>query len=101
MDYRKINSHIILLLIVLVVGIAISRLGRRVVLEKGFDAGTANIAFVVIMGVCIVSYLAILATLAHTIVPWVMKKLPYRKKLESEVMPESIPAEKNFTIDNQ
>jgi hypothetical protein len=42
MDYRKINSHIILLLIVFVVGLAIAMLGRLIVLDKGADARTAN-----------------------------------------------------------
>lgn len=55
MDYRKINSHIILLLIIIIVGVTISMIGRRVVLEKGFDAGTANLTFTIILGVCIVA----------------------------------------------
>jgi len=80
MDYRKINSHIILSLIVLFVGITISMIGRRVMLEKGFDAGTANLIFIIILGICVIGYLVILATLAHTIVPWVMKKLPKKNK---------------------
>ena len=45
MDYRKINSHIILSQIVLLVGVTISMIGRRVMLEKGFDTGTANLTF--------------------------------------------------------
>ena len=80
MDYRKINSHIILSLIVLIVGIAISMLGRRIMLEKGFDAGTANLTFLIIFGICVIGYLVILATLAHNIVPWVMKKLLKKNK---------------------
>jgi hypothetical protein len=50
MDYRKINSHIILSLIVFLIGVTISMLGRRIMLEKGFDAGTANLTFVIILG---------------------------------------------------
>jgi hypothetical protein len=94
MDYRKINSHIILLLIILVVGVTISMIGRRVMIEKGFDTGTANITFVIILGICIVAYLAILATLAHSIIPWVMKKLPDKKKIAPMVIPENISDEK-------
>ncbi len=37
MDYRKINSHIILLLIVSIAGLAIAMVGRLIVLEKGID----------------------------------------------------------------
>ena len=80
MDYRKINSHIILLLIVFVVGLAIAMLGRLIVLNKGADAGTANLTFLIILGICVIGYLVILATLAHTIIPWVMKKLPKTNK---------------------
>ena len=80
MDYRKINSHIILSLTVLIVSATISLIGRRVMLEKGFDTGTADITFWIILGICVVGYLVILATLAHTIVPWVMKKLPKKNK---------------------
>ncbi|MDR0681943.1 MAG: hypothetical protein LBG15_08885 [Dysgonamonadaceae bacterium] len=69
MDYRKINSHIILSLIVFLVGVIISMIGRRVMLEKGFDTGTANLTFVIILGICVIGYLVILATLAHSIFP--------------------------------
>ena len=80
MDYRKINSHIILLLIVFIAGLAIAMIGRLIVLEQGVDAGTANLTFVIIFGVCLIIYLIIMATLAHAIVPWIMKKLPDKKK---------------------
>jgi hypothetical protein len=89
MDYRKINSHIILSLIVLIVGVTISMLGRRIMLEKGFDAGTANLTFVIILGVCVIGYLVILATLAHSIIPWVMKKLPMKAKPAPTVVEEN------------
>ncbi|MBD8387928.1 hypothetical protein [Dysgonomonas sp. BGC7] len=79
MDYRKINSHVILLLVVFIVGVAIAMLSRLIILDKGVDTGTANIIFVIILGVCIIAYLVIIATLAHVIVPWIMQKLPERK----------------------
>lgn len=81
MDYSKINSHIILLLIVAIAGLAIAMVGRLIVLEKGFDIGTANLTCVIILGVCLIVYLVILAALAHVIVPWIMKKLPNKKKV--------------------
>jgi len=92
MDYRKINSHIILSLIVLIVSLVISMLGRGIMLEKGFDAGTANLTFVIILGVCVIGYLVILATLAHSIIPWVMKKLPMKTKPASTVVEENTNA---------
>jgi hypothetical protein len=32
-------------------------------LEKGFDTGTANLTFLIILGICIIAYMVILATL--------------------------------------
>ena len=43
MDYRKINSHIILLAIVIVVGLLVAMVARLMVLGQGVDAGTANL----------------------------------------------------------
>lgn len=97
MDYRKINSHIILLSIVLLVGVIISMIGRRIMLEKGFDVGTANLTFFIIMGICAIAYMVILATLAHTIVPWVMKRIPKKKNATLIVPPEKISDEKEET----
>ena len=94
MDYRKINSHIILLLIVFVVGLTIAMLGRLVVLNKGADTGTANLTFVIILGVCIIVYLIILATLTHIIVPWIMKKLPNKKHSSPTTTENNVSNEK-------
>lgn len=38
MDYRKINSHIILLAIVIVVGLLVAMVARLMVLGQGVDA---------------------------------------------------------------
>lgn len=81
MDYRKINSHVILLLVVFIVGVAIAMLSRLIILDKGIDTGTANIIFVIILGICIIAYLVIIATLAHVAVPRIMQKLPERKAI--------------------
>lgn len=94
MDYRKINSHIILLLIVIIVGLLIAMAVRLIALGKGLDIGTANLIFVIVLGICLVAYLAILAFLAHTIIPWVMKKLPNKHKPAFPTMLEIIPDEK-------
>lgn len=93
MDYRKINSHIILLLIIFIVGLTIAMLGRLIMIDKGFDAGTANLTFVIVFGICIIGYLIILATLAHVVIPWIMKKLPQKRKPAPTVMPDSISSE--------
>ena len=67
MDYRKINSHIILLAIVIVVGLLVAMVARLMVLGQGVDAGTANLTFVIVLGVCAVVYLIIMSVFSHTI----------------------------------
>jgi len=99
MDYRKINSHIILSLTVLIVSVIISMIGRRVMLERGFDTGTANLTFLVILGICVIGYLIILATLAHIIVPWLMKKLPNKEKPTPTVIQNDISDEKEEILE--
>lgn len=102
MDYRKINSHIILLLMVAIIAFAIAMVGRLVVLDKGFDAGTANLTFVIILGVCAIAYLVILATLAHVVIPWIMRKLPNRKNFEQKAKDATTnEKEKTLEIANQ
>lgn len=98
MDYRKINSHIILLLIVSVVGLAIAMVGRLIVLEKGVDTGTVNLTFVIILGVCGIAYLIILATLSHVIVPWIMKKLPNKKNTASTITDDNVSNETTWNF---
>ena len=100
MDYRKINSHIILSLTVLIVSVIISMIGRRVMLERGFDTGTANLTFLVILGICVIGYLIILATLAHIIVPWLMKKLPNKEKPTPTATQDDIPDEKEEILES-
>ena len=61
MDLRKINSYMILLAIVVVVGLFVSTVARLVILAKGVDAGTANLVFLIMLGTCAIAYLTILA----------------------------------------
>ncbi len=84
MDYRKINSHIILLAIVIVVGLLVAMVARLAVLGKGADTGTANLVFVIVLGICAVIYLIIMAVFSHTVVPWFIKKLPKKKRPAAE-----------------
>jgi hypothetical protein len=97
MDYRKINSHIILLLIIFIVGLTIAMFGRLIMLDKGFDAGTANLTFVIVLGVCIIGYLIILGTLANAVIPWIMKRLPNKKKSIPIVVQDNTSREKEET----
>ena len=55
MDLRKINSYMILLAIVVVVGLFVSTVARLVILAKGVDAGTANLVFLIMLGTCAIA----------------------------------------------
>lgn len=61
MDFRKINSYVILLAIVVVVGMLVSMVARLVILAKGADTGTANLVFIIVMGICMIFYLTVMA----------------------------------------
>ena len=98
MDYRKINSHIILLAIVIVVGLLVAMVARLAVLGKGTDAGTANLVFVIVLGICAVIYLIIMAVFSHTVVPWLIKKLPEKKYPTAEA--EAVPSIDNMPVVN-
>ena len=82
---------------ILIVSLGIAMVGRLVVLDKGADAGTANLTFVIILGICVIAYLIILATLANAIIPWIMNKLPKREKSLPEIVVDNIPDEKENT----
>ncbi len=62
MDIRKINSYVILLTIVVVVGLLVSMAAWFVILAKGVDTGTANLVFLVMLGICAIVYFTIMAT---------------------------------------
>lgn len=83
MDFRKINSYVILLAIVVVVGLLVSMVARLVILAKGADTGTANLVFIITMGVCAIFYLTIMAAfssvadfVADKIFPKITRKNP-------------------------
>ena len=98
MNYRKINSHIILLAIVIVVGLLVAMVARLMVLGQGVDAGTANLTFVIVLGVCAVVYLIIMSVFSHTIIPWIIRKLPEKKRPIVET--EAVPSIDNMPIVN-
>ena len=48
MDFRKFDSYVILLAIVVVAGLLVSMVARFVILAKGADTGTANLVFLIV-----------------------------------------------------
>lgn len=90
MDFRKINSYVILLAIVVVVGLLVSMVARFVILVKGADTGTANLVFIIVMGVCAIFYLTVMAAfssvadfVADKILPKITRKNP--PAIEAEI----------------
>lgn len=65
MDFRKINSCVILLAIVVVIGLLVSMAARFVILAKGVDTGTANLVFIIMLGVCAIVYLTIMVAFSR------------------------------------
>ena len=61
MDFRKFDSYVILLAIVVVAGLLVSMVARFVILAKGADTGTANLVFLIVLGICAIFYLTIIA----------------------------------------
>lgn len=91
MDFRKINSYVILLAIVVVVGLLVSMVARLVILAKGADTGTANLVFIIVMGICMIFYLTVMAAfssvadfVADKIFPKIAEK--NRPTAESEII---------------
>lgn len=87
MDLRKINSYMILLAIVVVVGLFVSTVARLVILAKGVDAGTANLVFLIMLGTCAIAYLTILAafsSVADFVADKILPKIARKKALTAE-----------------
>ena len=86
MDFRKLDSHVILLAIVVVAGLLVSMIARFVILAKGVDTGTANLVFVIVLGICAIFYLTVIAassSVADFIVRVFMPRIARKKRLEA------------------
>ena len=94
MDFRKINSYAILLAIVVVVGLLVSMIARFVILEKGADTGTANLVFIIVMGVCAIFYLTVMRHFPAwriSLLTRFSRKLPERMPLPSKQKLQNLP----------
>lgn len=79
MDDKKINSYLILLLTVIIAGVVVAAAGRWIALRNGADAGSANLIFVIILGIAAVVYLTLITTLSHLLASWLTKLQSKRK----------------------
>jgi hypothetical protein len=57
-------------------------------LENGADTGTANLIFLLVLGVSAIIYLIIIVTLSRYIIPWMMKLL---SKVTKKPIPQEMP----------
>lgn len=89
MDDKKINSHFILLLTVIIAGLIVAASGRWIALGKGADVGTANLIFLIICGIAVVVYLTLVTTLSQLLTPFFAKL--QAKKEPIAVVPEDAP----------
>lgn len=100
MDYRKINSHLILLAIVVVVGLLVSMIARLTILEKGADTGTANLVFLIVLGICAIFYFVVIAVsssildiIARKFFPWMTRKKRPDTEAETAPLADNAPVE--------
>lgn len=96
MDFRKINSHVILLAIVVVAGLLGSMVARFVILAKGADTGTANLVFVIVLGICAIFYLTVIAassSVADFFVRVFTLRIAQKKRCDAEADPAEFVAE--------
>lgn len=92
MDAKNINSHIILLLTVIIAGLMVAVAGRWIALNNGADTGTSNLIFVIICGIAAVVYLTLVTTLSHLLTPWIAKL--QSKKTPTATVPGNTPVMK-------
>ena len=103
MDFRKLDSHVILLAIVVVAGLLVSMIARFVILAKGADTGTANLVFVIVLGICSIFYLTVIAassSVADFIVRVFMPRIARKKRLEADTESAEAVAEQSARTSN-
>lgn len=77
MDAKKIDSfQLIPLLLVIVATLVMATVIRFIVLAAGTDTGTANLVFVIVIGVCAIVYMVISVVVGEAFLPWIFRKLP-------------------------
>lgn len=90
MNLRNNHSYIILLAIVVVAGILVATLARLAILAKGADVWTANLVFLIVLGICAIFYLVVLSVSSGVIDIFSRKQALGRIRRESadvSVMP--------------
>ena len=100
MTSRNNHGYIILLAIVVVAGILVAMLARLAILAKGADVGTANLVFLIVLGICAIFYLAVMAISSGVIDIFSRKQAFGRRRRESADV-NVMPNEPNITEINR
>ena len=100
MTSRNNHSYIILLAIVVVAGILVAMLARLAILAKGADVGTANLVFLIVLGICAIFYLVVMAISSGVIDVFSRKQACDRRRRESADV-NVMPNEPNITEINR
>ena len=100
MTSRNNHGYIILLAIVVVAGILVAMLARLAILAKGADVGTANLVFLIVLGICAIFYLVVMAISSGVIDVFSRKQACDRRRRESADV-NVMPNEPNITEINR
>ena len=95
MNPRNNHSYIILLAIVVVVGLLIAMLARLAILAKGADVGTANLVFLIVLGICAIFYLVVL-TISSGVIDIVFRKHAFGRRRRQSADVKVVPNEPNI-----
>lgn len=95
MNPRNNHSYIILLAIVVVVGLLIAMLARLAILAKGADIGTANLVFLIVLGICAIFYLVVL-TISSGVIDIVFRKHAFGRRRRQSADVKVVPNEPNI-----
>lgn len=79
MDSRKFYNKSVPYILALIVGM-IPAMILRAFFIKVLDVGTANLIFIIVFAVCIIVQQEITAFLEDFILPWILKRIPNKKK---------------------
>lgn len=100
MTPRNDHGYIILLAIVVVAGILVAMLARLAILAKGADVGTANLVFLIVLGICAIFYLVVMAISSGVTDIFSRKQAFGRRRRESADV-NVMPNEPNITEINR
>ncbi|KAA6306237.1 hypothetical protein EZS27_042106, partial [termite gut metagenome] len=74
MDFNRITEHHILYIITAIAGFVIAVAVRFLCISSGYDAGTANLVFVTILGIEIVLYLVLMKTIINQVDKFMIRR---------------------------